>query len=159
MRAGGWWGLVAACSLVAGESASAQACDADARNGELVRSGRLIEFETLMMTVSLRCARSGVDLRPLYESMIAANAARFSGAHAVVQQLFGTVRGTGFDRYVTQVANRYGGGATDPQKCAMFRTVAATLSNPASDPRTLPTVAEAMVSKPVLREMICTTGR
>ncbi|WP_225204915.1 hypothetical protein [Novosphingobium huizhouense] len=159
MRVGPWLGLVALAALAGAQTASAQSCLADARAGELVRSGRLVEFETLMMAVSLRCARAGVDLRPVYEGMVAANGARFTSAHAAVQQLFGAERGTGYDRYMTQVANRYGGGATDPQKCAMFRTVAATLSNPAADLRALPAVAEAMVSAPILRELICTTGR
>lgn len=148
-----------AVATLSAQTVSAQACGADSGTAELVRSGKLIEFETLMMAVSLRCARAGVDLRPVYEGMLSVNAARFNGAHEAVQRLFGTTRGTGYDRYVTQVANRYGGGATDPQKCAMFRAVAATLANPASDPRALPAVADAMIAAPVLRDMLCPAGR
>lgn len=143
-------GVALATAALSSFAAQAQACAA----AELTQAARLVEFETLMMTVSLRCARVGVDLRPAYDSMVAANAPRFAQAQATVEAVLGGEHGSGYDRYVTQVANRYGGGATDPARCAMFRTVAVALGNP-GDGRELGIVAEAMIAAPQLREAGC----
>lgn len=145
-RHGVAFALAALSSLVGGQTA--QACAAD----DLASAARLVEFETLMMTVSLRCTRAGMDLRPAYDSMIAASAMRFEQAQEALARQLGNSRGAGYDRYVTQVANRYGGGVTDPTRCAMFRAVATEL---AQNPSQLPLVADAMVPSPLLREAGC----
>ncbi|MCH7627571.1 MAG: hypothetical protein IH997_02485 [Proteobacteria bacterium] len=137
-------------SLAGSQAAQAQACAATA----LTQAARLVEFETLMMTVSLRCARAGVDLRAAYDGMVAANAPHFAQAQATIEAVLGGDHGAGYDRYVTQVANRYGGGATNPAHCTMFRTVAVALGNP-GDGRELEIVAEAMIAAPQLREAGC----
>ena len=149
---------VATVALMLAQVAQAQACSDEPGRNEIASSARLVEFETLMMTVSLRCTRAGIELRSHYENMVANNAARFGGAQAAVERYLGAGHGAGYDRYVTRVANRYGGGATSQEQCSMFRAVAQTLARKDSDPRALVAVAYAMIAEPTLRQDICNLG-
>lgn len=144
---------LALAGLLIAQGAQAAAC----MDSETEHAVRLVEFEILMMTVSLRCVHVGQDSRPTYERMVGAHAATFTAANAAVKRRLGAGNHA-LDRYVTQVANRYGGGATDLGRCRMFETVAAQLATGSADTRMLDTVADAMIRTPQFPDVACRTG-
>jgi len=149
-------GMAAAALALAGLTIAQGAQAATCMDGETEHAARLVEFETLMMTVSLRCVHVGQDLRPAYERMVGANAAAFLAANATVKRSLGA-NDHALDRYVTQVANRYGGGATDLGRCRMFEAVAAQLATGPVSGKMLDTVADAMIGTPQFADLACRT--
>jgi hypothetical protein len=146
----------AALALVGAQSVQAACIDPP-----VAQAARLHEFETLMMTVSLRCSLRGVAMQPHYEAMVSSHQAHFDAAVQRLQGFFATSsapetrHGGLYDRYATMIANRYGGGETSLDSCRLFDAVAAELSAARDEGRTLAAVAEAMVRHPVLERATC----
>jgi len=146
--------MAGALALIASQPAQAACVD-----GQTVSAARLNEFETMMMTVSLRCSRIGVNMRPTFDSMVEANRQRFEEASAKVQKFFSTgtakAHGGAFDLYSTRIANKYGAGGTTPDTCRMFDALGKELSRLVQGGQILATVAEAMIRKPVIQDPTC----
>ncbi|MCW1381204.1 hypothetical protein OLX02_00060 [Novosphingobium sp. KCTC 2891] len=134
----------ALASLVAGQAAQAANC----AGPEIAEAARVVEFEAMMMAVSLRCARAGVDMRPTFDRMVGTHAARFGAADTAMHRYFAPAGPRAFDRYATGIANKYGGGATDGGTCRVFNGLAGELASPASDGRVLGAVVRAMIRMP-----------
>ncbi len=146
--------MAGALALMAAQPAQAACVD-----GQIVSAARLHEFETMMMAVSLRCSRIGVNMRPTFDSMVEVNRHRFEEASAKVQKFFSNgsakAHGGAFDTYATKVANKYGGGGTTPDTCRMFDALGKELSRMVQGGQILMTVAEAMIRKPVIQDPTC----
>lgn len=110
------------------------------------------EFETMMMTVNLRCKAIGADISAQYEAMLSTHASVFAAADRRLRAHF--AQGHTYDSYTTQLGNRYGGGATDPANCRRFDTVARSLAGqPAVS--ALGRVVMAMVAQPRIAGPAC----
>lgn len=148
--------LATALALVGAQSAQAACIEPP-----LAQAARLHEFQTLMMTVSLRCSLRGVAMQPHYEAMVSSHQPHFDAAVQRLQGYFATAgapearHGGLYDRYATMIANRYGGGETSLDSCRLFDAVAAELARARDEGRTLAAVATAMVRHPVLERATC----
>lgn len=146
-------GLAAFALLMA---APAQAACADAPT---VAAARLHEFETMLMTVSLRCNRIGVDMRGSFDGLVTTYRAQFAKAADLLQQFLsatdGKRKGAGYDRYSVLLANKYGGGNTSRDHCQLFSGVTAEIVKAKDEGRILTAVANAMVAHPVLEAAGC----
>lgn len=142
-------GLVAAASLLSPLQVRAQAC----ADRETLIAAQVHEFETMMLAVSLRCKAIGVDISADYEAMLATHAPVFRAADRMLRAHF-AAEAHAYDRFSTQVGNRYGAGATDPANCNRFDSVARQL---AAQPAVaaLGKVVGAMVSAPRLGAEAC----
>ena len=121
-------------------------------------AARIHQFETMMMVVSLRCARIGYDMRGTYENMVIAHQAPFGQAATRLRHYLGgdgiDPHSGGFDRYATILGNSYGGGATTLSACQTLDQVAGELAK-VPDVRLLAQVAETLIARPRLDEMAC----
>lgn len=153
-------GLAVALALFGGETAEAQCADA-----AVVSAARLHEFEMLMMDVSMRCYMMGVDMRPHYDAMVTTHRPIFDGAAQQLRHFFGADvpgaarHGTGYDRYATLIANKYGAGNTSLDHCRVFDAIAVELTQSPEGPRELDTVARAMIEHPSLEQASCVPER
>lgn len=148
----------AAATLVFGQAAQAAPC----LDPALREAARLHQFETLVMTVALRCKPHGVDVEASLSRMMAVHAAYFGAADRLVRGYLDGGHNGGragatahaFDAYATRVANRYGGGASNPLACqAVDETVRAVIADPGG--ATLHRVASAMVAESEMERQAC----
>lgn len=139
----------ALAGLVAGNPVQAEQC----LDRQTLAAARVQEFGAMMMAVSLRCRAIGVDIAPGYEAMLGAHQRAFAAADRHLRT-FHAGQGHAFDRYTTQLGNRYGGGATDPANCRRFEHVASDLAAK-PDAASLGRVALAMVAQPRLGGRVC----
>ncbi len=146
-------GALALMALVPVQSAQAACID-----HATASAARLNEFETMMMVVSLRCTRIGVNMRPQFDGMVDAHQASFGQATTRLRKYLGgngfDVHSGQFDRYATIVANKYGGGRTSIDNCQMLDQVVGELAK-APDITVLAMVADQMVGRPTLDAMAC----
>lgn len=144
---------LALMALVPVQSAQAACID-----NATASAARLHEFETMMMVVSLRCTRIGVNMRPEFDGMVEAHQAPFGQATTRLRKYLGgngfDVHSGQFDRYATIVANKYGGGRTSVDNCQMLDQVVGELAK-VPDLAVLAMVAEQMVGRPTLDAMAC----
>lgn len=139
-------------------SAVAMPAQAACYDRQTASAAKLHEFETMMMVVSLRCARIGVNLRGDFDGMVRVHQAPFGQAANRLRLYLG---GDGvdphsgqFDRYATVLANRYGGGATRVDDCQVLGQVVAELAR-LPDGEVLSAVADVMVARPQLASFAC----
>ncbi|MFM2372886.1 MAG: hypothetical protein RIS85_2608 [Pseudomonadota bacterium] len=145
--------LVAAAAVLAGMVSAAPVQAQQCLDRETLAAARVQEFGTMMMAVSLRCRAIGVDIAPGYEAMLGAHQRTFAAADRRLRSFY-AAQNHAFDRYSTQLGNRYGGGATDPANCRRFEHVASDLAaNP--DVASLGRVALAMVAQPRVEGPVC----
>jgi hypothetical protein len=133
----------------------AQAACADR---EVASAARLVEFQTMMMAVSLRCLTIGVDMRDDFDAMTTRYNADFSGAGEQVRRFFGVPtkkRGGDYDRYSVVVANKYGGGSTTPRNCRLLNKVVTTVTRITDGGAALVAVAGAMIPRSALEALSC----
>ena len=119
-------------------------------------AARLHEFQTMMMTVSLRCRTIGIDMRDDFEAMSTKYQADFSSAGQHVQRFFGASikHGGDYDRYSVVVANKYGAGSTTQRNCKLLQKVVSEVTRIA-DGALLVTVAGAMIPRSTLEALGC----
>ena len=76
---------------------------------DAVEAAQVRTLETMLMVASLRCRDSGTDLLPSYNSFVRGHRVMLTVMNDRLRAHFGSLNA--YDRYVTSVANRYGGGA------------------------------------------------
>ncbi len=121
-------------------------------------AARFHQFQTMMMTVSLRCKSHGMDVETSFSRMMIVHQGVFAAADKAIRGYISPAHGfadkRAFDSYATLVANRYGGGATNLQACTAIdraiKTVTADITG-----ATLRFVATAMVAHPEMERMAC----
>lgn len=140
--------LAAALALAAMASpAAASPCWGPA----LLGAARISELNTLLMTSTLRCKRTGINFSASYEKVLSAHAAAFKAAEARLRAHFGIDHSDSaddYDSYVVSIANFYGGGRADPATCWQLGAIASTLGNAAGDAELLASIAIQMIRDP-----------
>lgn len=164
--------LVTVLALFAGAPAEAACPDASINH-----SARLIEFETMMMDVSLRCAHFGVPMADHLADMTAAHHTIFENARDRIRSFMTTAtvpasaplpaaagrtaartaqpsrRADPLDRYMTMLGNRYGAGSTTPGRCRAFDAIALSLGDKANTDKLLTMVADSLIAVTLLETM------
>jgi hypothetical protein len=115
-----------------------------------VAAARVRTMETMMMVSALRCRDKDTTVLTNYNKFIIANRATLDGINAALKERFKKNGGLpAYDRYVTQIANKFGNGVTGMDCPAMAgllqRAVAANGNLPA-----LNVLAESAAITPVL---------
>jgi hypothetical protein len=162
-----------ACALIALSLALPGRAAIPCPDPATVRAARLIEFQAMMMNVSVRCNHVGVALADPLSAMSSTQAVMFQDAHNKVRALLlavrsdlsapvkpGTKSGAAasrradpLDRYITMAGNRYGGGSTTPDRCRAFKAIATSLSEPGSGGKLLTTVADSLIAQTILEKI------
>lgn len=146
-------------AIGAGSLAIATPAQAACIDKAMIAAARLHEFETMMMAVSLRCSRIGVQMRADYDGLVTTYHARFEDAAKRLQGFFnaadGKRKGAGFDRFSTLLANRYGAGNTSLDNCRLFGGVTSEIVKAQDGGRILDAVATAMIVRPALEVATC----
>jgi hypothetical protein len=78
-------------------------------NETAFEAAQVRNLETMLMVASLRCRISGDDFLGSYNSFVRGSRPTLSAMNERLRTHFGDLNS--YDRYVTSVANRYGGGA------------------------------------------------
>lgn len=141
--------LAMAAILLAASPAHAEAC----LDRETLTAARIHEFETMMMAVTLRCKAIGTDIAPVYEAMLGTHRPVFSAADRRLRSFFAPQK-RAYESYMTQLGNRYGGGATDPANCRRFERVAKELADKPGV-SSLGRVVFAMIDRPRISGAVC----
>lgn len=146
-------------------------------DGATVEAARLVEFETMMMDVSVRCSHVGITISSHLGEMSAAHVATFAQAHdrvaaflrslpapasAAAQARSGGAptgakpsrRTDPYDRYLTMIGNQYGAGITTPQRCRAFDAIAVSLSEKVNTDRLLTMVSESLIGVTLLESIV-----
>jgi hypothetical protein len=103
------WAAAAAVAAMAVSAPAQAACWSD----DTMAAAKVREFETLLMVSALRCRAMGRDIIGHYNNFVRENRNQLAAANDTLRAQF-TAEGAGlngYDRYVTQLANRYGAGA------------------------------------------------
>lgn len=141
-------------ALLAAQPVQAQCIDAPTAS-----AARLHEFQTMMMAVSLRCNRIGVEMRADFDALVTTYRPQFEGAAGRLQGYFaaldGKRKGSAYDRYSTLLANKYGGGNTSLDHCRIFAGVTAEIVKAQDGGRMLLAVAQAMIDHSALESATC----
>lgn len=116
-------GIAVIAGLLASAPANAKGCLDQAT----LTAARLNEFSMMMMAVNLRCKAIGADMSEGYEAMREAHRPAFAAADRRLRHHFSDQKQS-FDKYETQMGNRYGGGVTNHANCARFEKVARDLA-------------------------------
>lgn len=148
-----------------------------------VRAARLIEFQAMMMDVSVRCNHVGVAIATPLNEMSSVQAAMFRDAHTKVRAYLLAARAglaepatpaakggpksaaapsrrtDPLDRYITMAGNRYGGGSTTPDRCRAFEAIALSLAEPGSGGKLLTTVADSLIAETILEKITACTAK
>jgi hypothetical protein len=99
----------AAAGLALAAVANAGVVQAACWSEDAVEAAQIRTLETMLMVASLRCRDSGTDLLPSYNAFVRGHRATLTVMNDRLRAHFGNLNA--YDRYVTSVANRYGGGA------------------------------------------------
>jgi hypothetical protein len=151
-----WLAAVAAASVAAAPvGAVASPCWAP----DAIDAARVQQFETMLMSVSLRCRTTGVDLAGHFERFRDTHKVRLEHVLAVLGEHYGVGRTPqgkrDLDHFVIQLANAFGGGRSDLPTCQSFAAVLAELNGTAEAQNALETFAFAMVRDPFLDAPRC----
>lgn len=172
-RTGTAFHLGVALSLIMATPAPALATCPDAATAH---AARLIEFQTMMMDVGLRCSRVGVPLVDHLDTMAAKHRTIFENARNRVRSFMdmlassmgasgGTTgaktppvarsarHGDPLDRYMTMLGNRYGAGSTSPDRCHAFDAIALSLADTINNDKLLTMVAESLIGLTLLETL------
>ncbi len=113
----------AAVAVVIASTALAGSARAGCWSPQEVQSAHVRELDTMLMVASLRCRIAGRDFTEDYNGFVRENRPMLTRANDSLRDHFFSSGGlNAFDRYVTRIANRYGGGA-DSMNCKDFQTV------------------------------------
>jgi hypothetical protein len=97
--------IAAALVAVVTTSSAQAAC----WNEDAVEAAQVRGLETMLMVASLRCRITGSDFLGSYNSFVRGSRPTLTAMNYRLRTHFGDLNA--YDRYVTSVANRYGGGA------------------------------------------------
>lgn len=108
----------AVCAGITATAAQAQCWSKTAIDAAQVR-----DLETMLMVASLRCRITGQDFLSEYNAFVRQSRPALVEANDALRTHFASNGGlNAYDRYVTGVANRYGGGA-DGLTCRDMRSI------------------------------------
>jgi hypothetical protein len=147
-----------AAAMIAASMLVAAPAQAACWNADEVSAAKVRDLETMMMVSALRCRISGHDFLGKYNHFIRSSRAALSIANDRLRGHF-TAAGTGlngYDRYVTQLANRYGAGAEGLSCRDMSSIVDAAVSSSNSFDR-LVDLAERAEVQPLMAGGVCKT--
>jgi hypothetical protein len=99
-----------------------------------VAAAKVRDFDTMLMVSGLRCRFQSAALLTTYNAMVARHRVALTEANMRLKGHFTPAIGgaNALDRYITQVANRYGAGA-DELSCASLQSIAdAAMTEPAT---------------------------
>lgn len=140
--------LTVAAALCLSAPAFAQPC----WSGDALAAAKVRELQAMMMAVTLRCAAHGASIHDAYNGFVTANMDRLNAASATLRQQFGRGAGgagqAGYDRYTTELSNRYGSGHTSTASCAAFAEIAARATRGATASGALDGFASQMIPQP-----------
>lgn len=149
-------GLLALVALAA--SAASPAGAATCLDVPTLEAARINQFQTLAMTVSLRCREVSGRVEERFSQLMMVHRGYFAAADRVMHGFVGAGHGFSgahaFDSYATLLANRYGGGATTPAACTAMEHALDAATNDVSG-RTLHRIAMAMVAEPEAQRLGC----
>ncbi len=100
---------VAASALALGGTVLSGTAQAACWNDDAVEAAQVRDLETMLMVASLRCRISGADFLSSYNAFVRGSRPTLTAMNDRLRDHFGDLNS--YDRYVTSVANRYGGGA------------------------------------------------
>lgn len=148
--------LLALLALAA--NAASPAAAATCLDVPTLEAARINQFQTLAMTVSLRCRVVSGRVEERFSQLMMVHRGYFAAADRVMHGFVGARHGFSgahaFDSYATLLANRYGGGATTPAACSAMERALDAATNDASG-RTLHRIAVAMVAEPEAQRLGC----
>ena len=144
---------LAGIGVIAGLLVSAPANAKGCLDQATLTAARLNQFGMMMMAVNLRCKAIGADMSAGYEAMLEAHRPAFAAADRRLRRHFSD-QDRSFDKYETQIGNRYGGGATNHANCGRFEKVARDLADK-PDTAALGRVVFAMVATPRIEGTAC----
>ncbi len=166
--------MLAAALAMAQPAAAAVSCP----DGPTAQAARLIEFQTMMMDVALRCDRVGVPFVDHLDTMATKHRAVFEGARSRVRTFMTALaeqmrapgaKGAGpkassaapparhgdpLERYMTMLGNRYGAGSTTPDRCHAFDAIALSLAESGNTEKLLTMVSESLIGQTLLESLI-----
>jgi len=156
--------LVGALALIFAPPASAAVACPDPAT---VHAARLIEFQTMMMDVSVRCSHVGVTIGNHLNEMAAAHTTMFDDARERVRGFLASAansagrpaarasrHGDPLDRYMTMLGNRYGAGSTTPDRCHAFDAIAMSLVDRGNTDKLLTIVADSLIGETLLENLL-----
>jgi hypothetical protein len=99
----------AAAALALAGSGVSGAAQAACWNEDAVEAAQVRDLDTMLMVASLRCRIGGQGIPASYNAFVRESRSTLSAMNDRLRSHFGDLNS--YDRYVTSVANRYGGGA------------------------------------------------
>lgn len=129
-----------------------------------VEAAQVRDFETMLMVATLRCQIKGMDLSNDYNQFIRGKRAVLTGvndelrARYAGEGLKGNAALNAYDRFVTSLANGYGGGS-DKYGCEDFRAMMSSANAAPASKSALLALAVQSGSDPVPAEQRCATAR
>lgn len=125
--------LSAAAALAAATISST--ANAACWSPQAVEAAQVRDMETMLMVASLRCRISGVDFLESYNGFVRGSRPALTLANDRLRTHFAPQGGlNAYDRYVTSIANRYGGGV-EGLACSDMQSI---LSAAAAEGNSLP---------------------
>ena len=143
-----------AAAIGAAVCAAAPATAADCWRAEAVSAAQMRELQAMMMAVALRCAANDMPIHESYNAFVNANMTTLNAASATLHRQFSGQ--AGYDRYTTELSNRYGSGHTSATSCAAFAEIGQRAARAAATPAGLAGIAMQMVPQPHLVDNRCT---
>lgn len=149
---------VALASLVASAPANAAGCWSD----EAAEAAKVRDMETMLMVSALRCRLKGVDFLPAYNRFVRESRPALTRVNDTLREHFDDGFGhrvalNRYDRYVTSIANRYGGGA-DGLDCYDMEDITHAALETRGSPVELVQLAELAGARPELDGGLCRVG-
>jgi hypothetical protein len=146
-------GMVAALASVA--AAPAHAC----WSASAVEAAQMRDFETMLMVSALRCRLKGVDFLGDYNRFVSSKRATLTAVNDELRGQFNRTMGgkaalDAYDRYVTSLANSFG-GESNGYGCEELAAMAAGAAEAADGRATLLALAQRAGADPRLPEERC----
>jgi hypothetical protein len=98
----------AIAALALGGTLASGAAQAACWDSNAIEAAQVHDLETMLMVASLRCRIGGHDFLPSYNAFVRGSRPTLAAMNDRLRTHFGDLNS--YDRYVTSVANRYGGG-------------------------------------------------
>ncbi len=144
-------GLVLACIVAMPVSQAQAACWTDTA----VAAARVRSMDAMLMVSALRCRGSGVDVLTRYNGFVKTARATLSGVNDTLRTHFASSGGNAaYDRYVTSLANRYGGGVSG-MSCGDMDSILAEATDAHGSMPQLSDLAESTIAEPDLPGGMC----
>src|SRR5579875_2201804 len=145
----------AAAFLVAQPAEAAIGC----WNAEQAAAAKVRNLQSRLMVASLRCRAMGYDVLGAYNDFIRGNRETLKATDGLIHAQFATGYGKDadlyYDRFQTDLANRYGGDATTAEICRDFASAAEEGAAASGDLGKLLAIADRFGRPPALPGGAC----